>query len=47
LRLVAAAMAMQASEMPPTSDELETCRIQEERYQVLMAKWTALKAQAK
>ena len=43
-QLVAAAMAMQGSEMPPTAAELEACRKQEAAYTALMAKWAALKA---
>jgi len=42
-QLVAAAMAMQGSEMPPTAAELEACRKQEAAYTALMAKWAALK----
>jgi hypothetical protein len=42
-QLVAAAMAMQGSEMPPTAAELAACRKQEAAYTALMAKWAALK----
>ena len=43
-QLVAAAMAMQGSEMPPTAAELDACRKQEAAYTALMAKWARLKA---
>jgi hypothetical protein len=46
-QLVAAAMAMQGSEMPPTAAELEACKKQQAAYTTLMAKWTALKATLK
>jgi photosystem II stability/assembly factor-like uncharacterized protein len=43
-QLVAAAMSMQGSELPPTAAELEACTAQEAAYTGLMAKWSALKA---
>ena len=43
-QLVAAAMSMQGSEMPPTAAQLEACKKQESEYTALMAKWSALKA---
>ncbi len=43
-QLVAAAMSMQGSEMPPTAAQLEACAIQEAAYSSLMAKWSALRA---
>jgi photosystem II stability/assembly factor-like uncharacterized protein len=43
-QLVAAAMSMQGSEMPPTATQLEACKKQESEYTALMAKWSALKA---
>jgi hypothetical protein len=46
-QLVAAAMAMQGSEMPPTAAQLEACKKQQAAYATLMAKWTALKATLK
>jgi hypothetical protein len=46
-QLVGAVMPMQASEMPPTASELETCQKQQAAYTALMAKWTALKTAAK
>jgi hypothetical protein len=42
-QLVAAAMAMQGSEMPPTAAELEACRKQQAAYTALMARWAAFK----
>jgi len=40
---VAAAQAMQGSEMPPTAAQLHACSEQQAAYAALMAKWTALK----
>ena len=42
--MVAAAQAMQGSEMPPTAAQLEACSQQQAAYTALMAKWAALKA---
>ncbi|HKE29656.1 MAG TPA: hypothetical protein VKB88_45215 [Bryobacteraceae bacterium] len=44
-RLVASVMPMQASEMPPSAPELETCQATEAEYAALMERWTALKAE--
>jgi hypothetical protein len=41
--MVAAAQAMQGSEMPPTAAQLQACSQQQAAYNALMAKWTALK----
>jgi photosystem II stability/assembly factor-like uncharacterized protein len=46
-QLIAAAMGMQASEMPPTAAQLQACSRQQAAYAALMAKWAALKAKAK
>ena len=43
-QLVAAAMAMQSSEMPPTAAQLQACSQQSAAYTGLMARWAALKA---
>jgi hypothetical protein len=43
-QLVAAAQAMQSSEMPPTAAELQACSQETAAYVALMTKWTALKA---
>jgi len=43
-RMVAAALAMQASEMPPTDAQLKACAEQQAVYTTLTAKWAALKA---
>jgi hypothetical protein len=43
-RMVTAALAMQASEMPPTDAEVKACNDQQAAYTALMAKWSALKA---
>jgi len=43
-QMIAAVMSMQASEMPPTADQIEACNQQEAHYTALMAKWAALKA---
>ncbi len=45
--LIAAAMGMQGSEMPPTAAELDACRKAEASYNAVMAKWAALKSPAK
>jgi photosystem II stability/assembly factor-like uncharacterized protein len=45
-RMVAAAQAMQGSEMPPTAAQLEACKEQQTAYVAVMAKWTALKTRA-
>jgi hypothetical protein len=45
--MVAAAMAMQGSEMPPTAAEVSACQQREAEYTALMAKWTALKLRLK
>ena len=42
--MVAAAMAMQSSEMPPTAAQLQACSQQSAAYSGLMARWAALKA---
>jgi hypothetical protein len=42
--VVGAVMGMQASEMPPTAAQLESCKKQEAAYTAIMAKWSALKA---
>ena len=44
--MVAAAMGMQASEMPPTAAQLQACTQAQSDYATLMAKWAALKAKA-
>jgi photosystem II stability/assembly factor-like uncharacterized protein len=46
-QLVAAAMAMQGSEMAPTAAVLENCRKQQTAYNALMLQWTALKSPKK
>jgi hypothetical protein len=43
-QMVAAVMAMQGSEMPPTAAQLQACSQQESAYTAVMAKWAALKA---
>jgi hypothetical protein len=43
-QMVAAAMAMQSSEMPPTAAQLQACSRQSAAYSGLMARWAALKA---
>jgi hypothetical protein len=45
-RMVAAAQAMQGSELPPTAAQLEACKEQQTAYVAVMAKWTALKTRA-
>jgi hypothetical protein len=45
--MVAAAMAMQASEMPPTAAQLTACQQRAAEYTALMAKWAALKLRLK
>ena len=42
--MIAAVMAMQSSEMPPTAAQLQACSRQTAAYTSLMAKWAALKA---
>jgi hypothetical protein len=42
-QMVAAVMAMQSSEMPPTAAQLQACSRQTTAYTSLMAKWAALK----
>ncbi len=42
-QLVASAMSMQASEMPPTAAQLDACKKQESAYAALMARWSALR----
>ncbi len=44
LQMVAAAEAMQTSEMPPTAAELQACSQKQASYTALMSKWAALKA---
>ena len=43
-QMIAAVMAMQSSEMPPTAAQLQACSRQTAAYTSLMAKWAALKA---
>jgi hypothetical protein len=43
-QLVAAAMAMQSSEMPPTAAQLEACSRQNAAFHGLMASWAVLRA---
>jgi hypothetical protein len=43
-QMVAAAMTMQGSELPPTAAQIQACNQQEANYTALMAKWAALKA---
>jgi hypothetical protein len=45
--MVAAAMAMQGSEMPPTKAQLDACQQRQAEFTALMAKWTALKVKLK
>jgi photosystem II stability/assembly factor-like uncharacterized protein len=45
-QMVAAAQAMQASEMPPTAAQLRACAEQSAAYATLMAKWAAVKSKA-
>jgi hypothetical protein len=45
--MVAAAMAMQGSEMPPTAAQVTACQQRQEEYAALAAKWTALKLRLK
>ena len=42
-QMIAAVMAMQSSEMPPTAAQLQACSRQTAAYTSLMAKWAALK----
>jgi len=46
-QLIGSIMPMQGAEMPPTAAQLAACKKQDAAYSALMAKWTALKAQAK
>jgi hypothetical protein len=41
--MVAAAMAMQGSEMPPTGPQVAACQQRQAEFTALMAKWNALK----
>jgi photosystem II stability/assembly factor-like uncharacterized protein len=43
-QMVAAAMTMQGSELPPTAAQIQACNQQEANYTALMARWAALKA---
>ena len=43
-QMIAAVMAMQSSEMPPTAAQLQACSRQTAAYTSVMAKWAALKA---
>jgi hypothetical protein len=43
-QMIAAVMAFQGSELPPTASQLRACAQQETAYTSLMAKWSALKA---
>ena len=43
-QMIAAVMAMQSSEMPPTAAQLQACSRQTAAYTTVMAKWAALKA---
>jgi hypothetical protein len=45
--MVAAAMPLQASEMPPTAAALAACQERQTEYAALMAKWAALKLRLK
>ncbi len=45
-QMIAAAMAMQGSEMPPTAAQIDACHREQQAYDTLMAKWTTLKASA-
>ncbi len=45
--MVAAAMAFQGSEMPPTAAQLKACQQRQAEFMALMAKWTALKLKLK
>jgi hypothetical protein len=45
--MVAAAMAMQGSEMPPSAAAVAACQQREVEYTALMAKWTGLKLRLK
>jgi hypothetical protein len=42
-QMVAAALSMQGSEMPPTAAQIRACSQQEAAYTALMAKWAAVK----
>jgi len=45
--MVAAAMAMQGSEMPPTAPQVKACQDRQAEFAALMAKWGALKLKLK
>ncbi len=45
-QMIAAAMAMQGSEMPPTAAQIDACHREQQAYDTLMAKWATLKASA-
>jgi hypothetical protein len=45
--MVAAAMAMQGSEMPPTAAQLTACQDRQAEFTALVAKWAALKLKLK
>jgi hypothetical protein len=45
--MVAAAMAMQGAEMPPTAPQLAACQQRQAEFTALMAKWNALKLRLK
>jgi hypothetical protein len=45
--MVAAAMPMQGSEMPPTAAQLKACQDRQAEFAALMAKWAALKLKLK
>jgi hypothetical protein len=45
--MVAAALAIQGSEMPPTAAQVTACQQRQAEYTALMAKWTAIKARVK
>jgi len=45
-QMIAAVMGMQASEMPPTAAELQSCSQEQAAFQSVMAKWAALRAKA-
>ena len=45
--MVAAAMALQGSEMPPTAAQVTACQQRQAEYTALSARWTALKLKLK
>jgi hypothetical protein len=45
--MVAAVMAIQGSEMPPTAAQVTACQQRQGEYTALMAKWTAIKVRLK